>query len=87
MIREEDGSANFAPPRRGRTGRESSGSGRDITNVYACEHARTVTLSDGDCAKIEAPTQSGHRHCLAPCVWRSCARRRSDLAAGIEARP
>jgi hypothetical protein len=87
MIREEDESANFAPPR-GRTGRESSGSGRDLTNVYACAvHARAATLSDGDREKIEAPTQSGHRHCLAPCVWRSCARRRSGLAAGVEGRP
>ena len=49
MICEEDGSANFAPPPSGRTGRESSGSGRDLTNVYACAvHARAASLSDGD---------------------------------------
>jgi hypothetical protein len=82
MIREEDGSANSAPSPRGRAGRESSGSAPDLTNVHACAvYARAASLSDGDREKIEAPTPSGHRHCLAPCVWRACARRRSGVAA------
>jgi len=88
MIHEEHGSANSAPPPRGRTSHQRSGFEQNLTNADACaECARTSTLSDDDREKIEVPIQSGHRYCLARCVWRSCARRRSGLAAGVEARP
>jgi hypothetical protein len=88
MIHEEHGSTNSAPPPRGRTSRECSGFERNLTNADACaERARAAILSDDDREKIEAPIQSGHRHCLASCVWRSCARRTSGLAAEVKARP
>jgi hypothetical protein len=84
----EHGSANSAPPPRGRTSRESSGSERKLTNADTCaERARTVALYDDDREKIEAPLQSRYRCCLAPCVLRSCARRASGSAVGVEARP
>jgi hypothetical protein len=88
MIHEDHGAANSAPPPRGRTSCDSSGSERNLTNATACaERARAAILSDDDREKIEAPIQSGHRHCLAPCVLRLCARRGSGLVAGVEARP
>ena len=57
MIHEDHGAANFAPPPRGRTSCDSSGSERNLTNANACaERARAAILSDDDREKIEAPS-------------------------------